>query len=285
MAMRNPATRSGITRRDRRSARAPPTFLRDDGVSRNELLGTGKCRNAWRARSPWSQVQDRSGRAGATGARRRVRARCEGRRGRPRPEGGSETARLIGEERLKRGPPKSPPLLVPWRMPPLAVRTHRCAPEQCWWIGRRRAGRDVGRLPRSARLNLPACSSTRSCAHDGEAGGRNRHVGSTAACAISATIMSATRRQVRLVQFTRQIAVRYAPPGIFNTVIPAIKTPLLEHRVSRQKGRADLVTLRREAETRVPLGRRGDAWDVAYAALFLASDEANTLPGRRFGRW
>ncbi|MGE0718160.1 MAG: SDR family NAD(P)-dependent oxidoreductase [Alphaproteobacteria bacterium] len=79
-----------------------------------------------------------------------------------------------------------------------------------------------------------------------------------------------------LVQFTRQIAVRYARDGIrCNTVIPGmIDTPLLEHRVSRQKGRADLATLRAEAKTRVPLGRRGDAWDVAYAVLYLASDEA-----------
>jgi len=84
-----------------------------------------------------------------------------------------------------------------------------------------------------------------------------------------------------LVQFTRQIAVRYAPHNIrCNTVIPGmIDTPLLEHRVSRQKGRADLATLRNEAKTRVPLGRRGDAWDVAYAALFLASDEAKYVTG------
>jgi len=84
-----------------------------------------------------------------------------------------------------------------------------------------------------------------------------------------------------LVQFTRQIAVRHAADGIrCNTVIPGmIDTPLLEHRVSRQKGRADLATLRNEARTRVPLGRRGDAWDVAYAALFLASDEASYVTG------
>jgi NAD(P)-dependent dehydrogenase (short-subunit alcohol dehydrogenase family) len=84
-----------------------------------------------------------------------------------------------------------------------------------------------------------------------------------------------------LVQFTRQIAVRYAREGIrCNTVIPGmIDTPLLEHRVSRQKGRADLETLRKEAATRVPLGRRGDAWDIAYAALFLASDEAKYVTG------
>ena len=84
-----------------------------------------------------------------------------------------------------------------------------------------------------------------------------------------------------LVQFTRQLAVRYAPDNIrCNTVIPGmIDTPLLEHRVSRQKGRGDLTTLRNEAKTRVPLGRRGDAWDVAYAALFLASDEAKYVTG------
>jgi NAD(P)-dependent dehydrogenase (short-subunit alcohol dehydrogenase family) len=84
-----------------------------------------------------------------------------------------------------------------------------------------------------------------------------------------------------LVQFTRQIAVRYAADNIrCNTVIPGmIDTPLLEYRVARQKGRADLATLRNEAKTRVPLGRRGDAWDVAYAALFLASDEAKYVTG------
>jgi NAD(P)-dependent dehydrogenase (short-subunit alcohol dehydrogenase family) len=84
-----------------------------------------------------------------------------------------------------------------------------------------------------------------------------------------------------LIQFSRQIAVRYGRHGIrCNTIIPGlIDTPLLEHRVSRQKGRADLATLNKEAQTRVPLGRRGDAWDVAYAALYLASDEAKYISG------
>lgn len=84
-----------------------------------------------------------------------------------------------------------------------------------------------------------------------------------------------------LVQFTRQIAVRHGPDGIrCNTLIPGlIDTPLLEHRVSKQAGRADLATLHAQAKTRVPLGRRGDAWDVAHAAVFLASDEAKYITG------
>jgi len=34
---------------------------------------------------------------------------------------------------------------------------------------------------------------------------------------------------------------------------------------------------RRDAQC--PMGHMGDAWDVAYAALFLASDEAKYITG------
>jgi hypothetical protein len=84
-----------------------------------------------------------------------------------------------------------------------------------------------------------------------------------------------------LVQFTRQLAVQYGQANIrCNTVIPGlIDTPLLEHRVARQKGRLTLDALREEAKQRVPLGRRGEGWDVAYAALFLTSREAKYVSG------
>jgi NAD(P)-dependent dehydrogenase (short-subunit alcohol dehydrogenase family) len=84
-----------------------------------------------------------------------------------------------------------------------------------------------------------------------------------------------------LVQFTRQLAASHGAQGIrCNTVVPGmIDTPLLEHRVSKQKGRADLTELHAQAKARVPLGRRGDAWDVAYATLFLACDESRYVTG------
>jgi len=42
-------------------------------------------------------------------------------------------------------------------------------------------------------------------------------------------------------------------------------------------GSAEEMVRRRDAQC--PMGRMGDAWDVAYAALFLASDEAKYITG------
>jgi NAD(P)-dependent dehydrogenase (short-subunit alcohol dehydrogenase family) len=35
----------------------------------------------------------------------------------------------------------------------------------------------------------------------------------------------------------------------------------------------------RKRDAMVPMGKMGDAWDVAYASLFLASDEAKFITG------
>jgi NAD(P)-dependent dehydrogenase (short-subunit alcohol dehydrogenase family) len=82
-------------------------------------------------------------------------------------------------------------------------------------------------------------------------------------------------------QLMRQIAVRYGPSGIrANTLVPGLMaTPLIEHRVARHGRRGSIEELNEVAKRRVPLGRRGDAWDVAHAALFLASPEAHYVNG------
>ncbi len=79
-----------------------------------------------------------------------------------------------------------------------------------------------------------------------------------------------------LVQFTRGLAVQYAKTGIrANTVLPGLmNTPLVTHRLVEgdDPAKAQEVIARRDAHC--PTGKMGDAWDVAYAALYLGSDEA-----------
>ena len=79
-----------------------------------------------------------------------------------------------------------------------------------------------------------------------------------------------------LIQLSRGVAVEYAGRGIrCNTVVPGLMdTPLVRHRLidKDDPARAEAVIARRHAAS--PMGHMGDAWDVAHAALFLASDEA-----------
>ncbi len=79
-----------------------------------------------------------------------------------------------------------------------------------------------------------------------------------------------------LVQLSRAIGVEYAAKGIrCNCVLPGMmNTPLVASRLldKDDPAKAQATLARRHALS--PMGRMGDAWDVAYAALYLASDEA-----------
>lgn len=79
-----------------------------------------------------------------------------------------------------------------------------------------------------------------------------------------------------LVQFTRGVAMQYIRRGIrANTVIPGLMyTPLVAHRIAGQYHGGDLDKTVERRNAMCPMGHMGDAWDVAYAALYLASDEA-----------
>jgi NAD(P)-dependent dehydrogenase (short-subunit alcohol dehydrogenase family) len=84
-----------------------------------------------------------------------------------------------------------------------------------------------------------------------------------------------------VMHYTRTMAVEYAPKGIrANTVIPGhVLTPLVEHRLAKQYRGGNVENLIEERSKGIPMGRMGDAWDVAYAALYLASDEAKNTTG------
>jgi NAD(P)-dependent dehydrogenase (short-subunit alcohol dehydrogenase family) len=78
-----------------------------------------------------------------------------------------------------------------------------------------------------------------------------------------------------------QLACPTAEFGIrANVILPGLMdTPMAVDTRARVWGktRAEVAAAR---DARVPLRRKmGSAWDVAYAALFLASDEANFITG------
>ena len=84
-----------------------------------------------------------------------------------------------------------------------------------------------------------------------------------------------------LVVFTKQVAIRNAEFGIrANTILPGLMdTPMAVDTRARthNKTRAQVVA---ERNAKVALrGQMGTGWDVANAALFLASDEANFITG------
>ena len=79
--------------------------------------------------------------------------------------------------------------------------------------------------------------------------------------------------------FTMGLALQYAKQGIrVNAVMPGLmNTPLIHQQISGQYKNADEMVKARDAAC--PMGRMGTAWDVARAALFLASDDAAYITG------
>ena len=85
-----------------------------------------------------------------------------------------------------------------------------------------------------------------------------------------------------VIGLSKSVAVQHAKLGIrCNTVAPGLMhTPLVEHRLVRQLGANDAAALIARRNAQVPMGRMGDAWDVAHAVLFLVSDEARYVTGQ-----
>jgi len=80
-------------------------------------------------------------------------------------------------------------------------------------------------------------------------------------------------------QMTRSLAITYGRHGIrANVIMPGLmNTPLIHRQISGQYADAAAMIAARDAKS--PMGHMGDAWDVAHAALFLASDEAKYITG------
>ncbi|WP_118178801.1 SDR family NAD(P)-dependent oxidoreductase [Paraburkholderia phosphatilytica] len=79
--------------------------------------------------------------------------------------------------------------------------------------------------------------------------------------------------------FTQSVALQYAARGIrANCILPGVMdTPHIYQQISGfYNDHAEMVAARNKLS---PTGRMGDGWDVARAAVFLASDDARYING------
>jgi NAD(P)-dependent dehydrogenase (short-subunit alcohol dehydrogenase family) len=107
------------------------------------------------------------------------------------------------------------------------------------------------------------------------------NIASIAAWATNYPTVAYKTTKAGMIAYTEQIATQNAEYGIrCNVILPGLMdTPMAVDTRARTWGktRAEVVAMR---DAKVPLRRKmGTAWDVANAALFLASDEANFITG------
>ena len=81
-----------------------------------------------------------------------------------------------------------------------------------------------------------------------------------------------------MVALTREIAIEFASQGIrCNAILPGMmRTPFVE--ASLAWG-GDVEEMMKSRDAMIPIGKQGESWDVAHAALFLASDDAKYVTG------
>lgn len=85
-----------------------------------------------------------------------------------------------------------------------------------------------------------------------------------------------------LMQLTATTAVVYAQRGVrLNCVVPGLVFTPLVRRLADKYAKGDFEGYVAHRHQQVPMGRMGDAWDVANAALFLASDESKYITAQQ----
>jgi NAD(P)-dependent dehydrogenase (short-subunit alcohol dehydrogenase family) len=85
-----------------------------------------------------------------------------------------------------------------------------------------------------------------------------------------------------LMQMTQTTAVIYAARNIrLNSVVPGLVFTPLVTRLADKYAKGDFEGFVATRHNQVPMGRMGDAWDVAHAVLFLAADESRYITGQQ----
>jgi len=107
---------------------------------------------------------------------------------------------------------------------------------------------------------------------------------SSVAAVVSGGALSYRASKAGMNAIVQSLAVRSGPHGIrVNAIMPGLlDTPMVIEHQARRRG-VDRDVIRKQRDAAVPLrGKMGSAWDVAHAAVFLASDEASYVSGANF---
>jgi NAD(P)-dependent dehydrogenase (short-subunit alcohol dehydrogenase family) len=106
------------------------------------------------------------------------------------------------------------------------------------------------------------------------------NISSLAAIASAGNLTAYKLSKAGVNALTQNLAITNAHHGVrVNAIMPGfIDTPMAVDQVARNLD-ADRAAVAGFRASSVPLGRQGTAWDVANAALFLASDEAAFITG------
>ena len=84
-----------------------------------------------------------------------------------------------------------------------------------------------------------------------------------------------------ILQLTQTIAIEYAEKNIrANAIMPGLmNTPMIVEPLKNTYAQGDIEKMIKIRDEQCPMKKMGEGWDVAYAALFLASDEAKYVTG------
>ncbi|MBN1828716.1 MAG: SDR family oxidoreductase, partial [Deltaproteobacteria bacterium] len=84
--------------------------------------------------------------------------------------------------------------------------------------------------------------------------------------------------------FTQSVALQYAARHIrVNSILPGLmNTPMYVEPLKEAYAGGDIERMMEIRNQQCPMKHMGDGWDVAYAALYLASDEAKYVTGLQF---
>lgn len=143
---------------------------------------------------------------------------------------------------------------------------------------------DEDAYDRIMRINLKAmwltCKSVVPVMREQGTGGSIVNISSVASIAAAGNLLAYKISKAGVNALTHSLATSYARFGIrANAILPGLMdTPMAVDARARATGESRGEVAEGRARS-VPLGHQGTAWDVAHAALFLASDEAGFITG------